>query len=114
MKVHIDEPKNTLHNMLNVQNVLGFELSYENSEPPIGEPKAADTPAEAPAATSCLLMTSFRRHRNPVIGMCADMAPTLAPMWARGPSFPMQSPPATAKNVPNTLTKRVLEPITPG
>jgi len=66
--VQIEEPKKTRHNILNVQNVFGLEISYENNEPPIGAPKAADTPADAPAATSYLLMTSLRKHLNPSIG----------------------------------------------
>jgi hypothetical protein len=45
--------------MLNVQKVVGFESSYENNEPPIGEPKAALTPAETPPAKNSLLDTSF-------------------------------------------------------
>ena len=80
INVQTEDPKKTRHSILNVQNVLGFEISYENSEPPIGDPKAADTPADAPAATSYLLWTSLRKHRNPSIGIWAAIAPTLAPM----------------------------------
>ena len=68
-KVHIDEPKKTRHSILNVQNVLGLEISYENKDPPIGEPNAAETPADAPAATNYLLITSFRKHLKPLIGI---------------------------------------------
>jgi len=38
---------------------VGFESSYENKVPPIGEPKAALTPADIPAAANSLLITSF-------------------------------------------------------
>ena len=48
--VQMEQEANTRQSMLNVQNVFGFEISYENRAPPIGAPKAADTPVEAPAA----------------------------------------------------------------
>ena len=35
---------------VNFQKVLGFEISYAKSAPPIGAPNAADTPADVPAA----------------------------------------------------------------
>lgn len=53
------EVKKTSQRVLNVQNVVGFEISYANKAPPIGEPKAALTPAAAPAAMNVLLSWSF-------------------------------------------------------
>ena len=41
---------NTFHVTVKVQNVVGFESSYVKRAPPTGEPKAAATPADAPAA----------------------------------------------------------------
>lgn len=59
VKQAIDVQPNTRHNMLNVQKVFGFEISYENKAPPIGAPNATLTPAEAPAAIIYLLWRSF-------------------------------------------------------
>jgi len=53
------EQKNIFHIRPNDQKVLGLDISYTNNEPPIGEPKAADTPAAAPAAAISLLSKSF-------------------------------------------------------
>lgn len=50
VSVEMAEQKNTSQSMLNVQKVVGFEISKVKSAPPIGDPKAADTPAAAPAA----------------------------------------------------------------
>ena len=54
VSVEIAEAKKTSHNMLNVQKVVGFEISKQKRAPPIGDPKAAETPAAAPAAINCL------------------------------------------------------------
>lgn len=51
-KVAIDVQANTRHNILNVQKVLGFEISYAKRAPPIGAPKATLTPAAPPAASN--------------------------------------------------------------
>ena len=51
-KVEIEVEANTRHNILNVQKVLGFEISYANSAPPIGAPKATLTPHAAPHAVN--------------------------------------------------------------
>lgn len=59
---------NTLHSMLKVQKVFGFDISYEKSAPPMGAPKAALTPADAPAATIYLFVTSFCKHLKLSIG----------------------------------------------
>ena len=56
------EQKNVLHNISKDQNVVGFESSYENRQPPIGAPNAALTPAEIPAATNSLFETSFWKY----------------------------------------------------
>lgn len=45
--------RNTLQSMPNVQNVLGFDISYENKVPPIGAPNAELTPAEIPDDIIC-------------------------------------------------------------
>lgn len=57
--VLIDVAVKILHNILNDQNVLGFEISYENKAPPIGAPNATLTPHEAPHAIICLFIVSF-------------------------------------------------------
>jgi hypothetical protein len=54
-----DEQKKVFQIILNVQKVEGDESSYENRAPPIGEAKAALTPAEIPAHMNSLLCTSF-------------------------------------------------------
>ena len=54
VSVLMAEAKKTSQSMLKVQKVVGFEISYVKSAPPMGDPKAAETPAEAPAAMSCL------------------------------------------------------------
>jgi hypothetical protein len=53
------EQKNIFQVNPNDQKVLGFEISYANKLPPIGLPKAAETPAAAPAAAISLLKCSF-------------------------------------------------------
>lgn len=55
MKVLTEEQKKVFQIIPNVQNVLGDESSYENRAPPIGEAKAALTPAEIPAQANSLL-----------------------------------------------------------
>ena len=55
----MEEQKKTLQVNENVQKVLGFDNSKANNEPPIGAPKAADTPAAAPIAKHFLLSLSF-------------------------------------------------------
>jgi hypothetical protein len=59
VKVAKVEAAKTLQSMLKVQKVFGLDISYEKRAPPMGAPKAAATPAEAPAAINCLLVTSF-------------------------------------------------------
>ena len=54
----------TFHMTVNFQNVLGFEISYAKSVPPTGAPKAAETPADVPAAIRYLLFLSLRNHSN--------------------------------------------------
>ena len=49
------EVKKTSQRVLKVQKVVGFDISYANKAPPIGDPKAALTPAAAPAAMNVLL-----------------------------------------------------------
>ena len=50
VRVEIAEAKNVSQSILNVQKVVGFEISKQKRAPPMGEPKAAETPAAAPAA----------------------------------------------------------------
>lgn len=59
MKVLMLELKNIFHVRSKLQYVDGLEISYANKLPPIGLPKAADTPAAAPAAAAYLLKSSF-------------------------------------------------------
>ena len=63
------EEKNVSQMVRNVQNVVGFESSYVNKAPPIGDPKAALTPADAPAAMKVLFSKSFWNHLNRSRGM---------------------------------------------
>lgn len=58
-KVEILDAKNTFHVRENDQKVLGLDISYANSEPPIGAPKAALTPAATPAASNLRFSVSF-------------------------------------------------------
>jgi hypothetical protein len=58
-KVATLEQKKIFHVRSKVQYVLGLEISYASKLPPIGEPKAAETPAAAPAAAISLLKFSF-------------------------------------------------------
>ena len=69
VKVLIAELMKTLQSIPNVQNVLGFEISYVNKVPPIGAPKAALTPAELPADMNVRLSVSFRKQANELIGI---------------------------------------------
>jgi len=55
--------------MLNLQNVLGLDISYANIAPPIGAPKATLTPADAPAATNYLFFSSFCKNSRPKPGI---------------------------------------------
>lgn len=48
VKVLIQLAKKTLQSMPKVQNVFGFDISYEKRVPPIGAPNAALTPADIP------------------------------------------------------------------
>lgn len=50
VSVEIAEAKKTNQSILKVQKVVGLEISKVKSAPPIGDPKAAETPALAPAA----------------------------------------------------------------
>ena len=53
------QDKNTFQMTENFQKILGFEISKAKRAPPTGAPKAADTPAEVPAAIKFLLYVSF-------------------------------------------------------
>ena len=57
--VEIEEQKKTLQVSEKVQKVFGFESSKANRDPPIGAPKAAETPAAPPIARNFLLSVSF-------------------------------------------------------
>ena len=59
MNVAILEEKNIFHVRLNEKNVLGRETSYIKRLPPIGAPKAAETPAAAPAHAISRLSIAF-------------------------------------------------------
>ena len=54
-----EQDKKTFQIIVNLQNVFGLDISYENRVPPIGAPKATLTPAEAPAAANYRLFASF-------------------------------------------------------
>ena len=54
-KVLTAEQKKFLQSKLNVQKVLGVDISYANNAPPMGAPKATATPADAPAAINSRL-----------------------------------------------------------
>jgi hypothetical protein len=62
MKVLMLEQKKVFHIKPNDQNVYGLDISYANNEPPMGEAKAAETPAAAPAAAISLLLTLFLKN----------------------------------------------------
>mmetsp|Transcript_6817 Transcript_6817/g.8992 ORF Transcript_6817/g.8992 Transcript_6817/m.8992 type:complete len:209 (+) Transcript_6817:1431-2057(+) len=68
VNVLIPEQKKILQSILNDQKVVGLDTSYAKREPPIGAPKAALTPADAPAAMKVLLSQSFWKHLNPSSG----------------------------------------------
>ena len=59
VNVLILEQKNIFHVKSKFQKELGLDISYTNKLPPIGLPKAAETPAAAPAAATSLLKKSF-------------------------------------------------------
>jgi len=80
-----------------------------NKAPPIGAPNATLTPAEAPAAISYLFLWSLCKNLKywSNLGKYGTRAPILAPICARGPSFPTHKVPATAKTTPKVLVMRV-------
>ena len=89
----------------------------------MGAPKAAETPAAAPALTKSRFSASFRKaHRNLLDcrkGSEGDEpwlmpAATTAPEWIIGPSLPTQSPPATLNVTPTVLQMSVLSRTTRG
>jgi hypothetical protein len=59
VNVLILEQKNIFQVKSKFKKELGFDISYTNKLPPIGLPKAAETPAAAPAAATSLLKKSF-------------------------------------------------------
>lgn len=67
-KVLIDEQRNVFQIRLKLQKLDGLESSYANKVPPIGEPKAAATPAAAPAAAKSLLSKSFLKYSKHLNG----------------------------------------------
>lgn len=60
-----EQQVNVRQTISKVQKTVGFDISYANSVPPIGAPKAALTPADAPAAMIYLLNSSFWRNSKP-------------------------------------------------
>ena len=80
MKVLILEQKKIFQVKPNDQYVLGLDTSYANSDPPIGDPKAADTPAAAPAAAISLLSTLFLKYYKKEKGIYNTKCPTIAPI----------------------------------
>lgn len=112
--VPIEQDKNTFQIMEKRQKVFGRDISYENSVPPIGAPKATLTPAEAPAAASCLLFSSVLINSKFYPGMYSTSTPQIAPICANGPSLPTQSLPRTANVTPKILVKSVGNSIKPG
>ena len=63
-KVLMLEQKKIFQVSPNDQKVLGCDISYINSVPPIGDPKAAATPAAAPAQAISRLSFSLRYRRK--------------------------------------------------
>ena len=65
---------------MNLQKVFGFDISYAKRAPPTGAPKATLTPADDPAATSCLLFSSFYKNAISKHGIYAVSTPRIAPI----------------------------------
>mmetsp|Transcript_92478 Transcript_92478/g.288274 ORF Transcript_92478/g.288274 Transcript_92478/m.288274 type:complete len:224 (-) Transcript_92478:384-1055(-) len=99
--------------------IVGFMCvapsSTAKSTPPMGAPNAAATPAAAPAAVRSRASRFWRYGptRGPASAR-AMSAPTMAPLWIMGPSFPHGSPAATLKTMPAALHRRVRPRSTPG
>ena len=108
MKVAKEQQINVFHKSENFQNVFILDISNMKRAPPIGAPKATLTPAEAPAAMKCLLLVSFCRNLKISLGMYRIRQPTLAPICASGPSFPIHKVPATASTTPKVFVMSVL------
>jgi hypothetical protein len=106
-KVPSEQERKTFQIIVNFQKVFGLDISYENKVPPIGDPNATLTPAEAPAAANCLLFSSFCNISNPCFGMYRTRIPQIAPICANGPSLPIQSLPITANVTPMILVIKV-------
>ena len=88
--------------------------SSAKSTPPIGAPKAAATPAAAPAETKSRLSWSLRKRLSHIVRSrhvfdepCERPAATIAPVWIIGPSFPSTSPLATEQSTPTTFASSV-------
>mmetsp|Transcript_19520 Transcript_19520/g.31290 ORF Transcript_19520/g.31290 Transcript_19520/m.31290 type:complete len:220 (+) Transcript_19520:495-1154(+) len=79
--------------------------STAKSTPPIGAPKAVDTPAAAPMQiTSCNGTKAARAPSGPLL-VCSTYA-QLTPICISGPSFPSASPAPTERESPTALTSR--------
>ena len=104
---------NTFQIIENLQKVLGLDISYANKAPPIGEPKATLTPADAPAAINTLLFSSFYKNSKSN-GKYGTITPAIPPICASGPSFPIHNLPFTANVTPMHLVNKVSIPINLG
>ena len=72
---------------------------------------AADTPAAAPSETKSRLSWSLRKDSSALVSNDMDELPPwlspaarMAPVWTMGPSLPRNSPEATDRTIPTTLT----------
>ena len=89
--------------------------SIAKRTPPMGAPKAAATPAAAPAETKSRLSWSLRKRLSHIVRQphvldepCDSPAATIAPAWIIGPSLPTTSPPLTEKSTPTALQSSVV------
>mmetsp|Transcript_129120 Transcript_129120/g.373721 ORF Transcript_129120/g.373721 Transcript_129120/m.373721 type:complete len:207 (+) Transcript_129120:810-1430(+) len=79
--------------------------STAKSTPPMGAPKAVETPAAAPTHdTSCKGTTSATRVKRPdrLHNKCAKHTP----MWMHGPSLPTDMPPPTTNANPTDFISK--------
>ena len=95
--------------------------SSAKSTPPIGAPKAAATPAAAPAETKSRLSWSLRKRLSHIVRSrhvfdepCERPAATIAPVWIIGPSLPSTSPLATEHSTPTVFASSVRVRSSPG
>ena len=79
-KVAIVDAKKTFHVSEKDQKVLGLEISYAKSAPPIGEPNAALTPDAIPTAINLRFSASFLKYFVIPRGKYGMAQPIIAPI----------------------------------